>query len=118
MKDTTQIKPIKFTIENKDGVYIRTPEQEVNQNITLVRIKTISNIEQIIDIEKIVKEFTICGIEIFLLDYLNLGGLPITIKDIFINADIKNTSEIETKLIENSKIEVTLFPREKLHFLL
>lgn len=104
--------PIKFTIENKDGVYIRTKDQEVNANIGLIRIRSVE--KKIV--RQLVNKFVVQKKEIFLNDLFYAIPLPFYIDDITPDYPyvifIKNTSEIEVELVEGSKIEVKLFPEQ------
>lgn len=99
------MKIIKYTIENKNGVYEYSDSFEINNTTSLIRIQT----EPSIQLRKKLKQVFIKQKDINYLSFDSANSYPQYIIDIPITEFLNNTGDLTFKLIENSKIEVWIF---------
>ncbi len=107
-------KPIKYTIENTNGIQTVSDSFDVNDNVFCIRIITVYPIIEYARNSPvfIINEFSINGIEVRYKNFFDSSGFCSTVLDISITEFIKNTNDLDIKIIENSKIEVVLFLEE------
>ena len=105
--------PIKFTIENISGVYKYSSIQEINDNISLIRIMAMDHKEspEKTDLAKVVKKRFLNKLAI-IGNYHSAYGNPRSILEIPIEAFIKSNADFTLELIEDSKVEVILFLKQ------
>jgi hypothetical protein len=113
MEKEIKNKPVQYTIENKNGVYEYSDSFEVNGTTSLIRIKVLEKGANSNDwVEQIVKKFLIKGNNFDFSNYFNVNGIPPHFRDIFIDVYLNNINDLTFELIENSKIQVTVFPNK------
>jgi len=126
MKNENELIPIQYVIENINGIqkitnayYLKTIDGKPNDKIlidfkihtSLIRIETDNGTL----VEETVKKFFIKEKEIKLPSYFSAYNIPIHIKDIPVDDLIENTNDLIFELIENSKIIVTIFRKDRIN---
>lgn len=100
--------PIKYTIQNKNGIYEYSDSFEINDTVT-IRIIILHPIRERNPLTDIVKRSSIEGNDIFFDDSgSTCSGYVSTVNDLRNPVFIKNTNDLKFELIENSKIQIML----------
>jgi hypothetical protein len=113
-------KPIQFTIENKNGIYQYSTKFKKKINISCIRLH-VKDTEETLDNDKcisphlVVTKFLVNGDNINLNDYFSAYGFSSRVCDLPITISLNSIDDLTFELIENSKIEVTLFPAQKIN---
>lgn len=104
--------PIRFTVQNKEGVQKITglENEEINMEIGLIRVK----VDKGKCFADILQKLYVNGNEIDWRDFFSVINLPPHMYDFPMrNTFIKNIKDFDFKLKNNSKIDVVLFPRQE-----
>lgn len=106
---------IKYAIENIDGNHYTSDTIEINQNVILIRIKTLhvteSNDVNYSRPENIIEKFLINNEIVIVKSFFAVGGSPITELDLPINCFLTNTNDLKIELVKNSKIELNIYTK-------
>lgn len=103
--------PIKYTIENINGIQKESDYVDVNDNLVYIRIinKSLILKESESNPLLIITHFSINGIESSCEKYLPPHWNHYSVFDLPISQFLKNTNDIKIEIKEKSKIEVILF---------
>ena len=103
--------PIKYTIENINGIQKESDYFDVSDNLALIRIinKSLILKESESSPILIITDFSINGIKISYEKYLPPHWNHYSVFDLPISQFLKNTNGIKIEIKENSKIEIILF---------
>ena len=103
--------PIKYTVENKDGVYEYSDSFDINRTTSLIRIQTLYPIKNTFEDNPmyLIKRFFVNDTEVMVKYFVGTGGEFVVILDIPLEKFLNSTNDLKFELIENSKIEVILF---------
>lgn len=103
--------PIKYTIENINGIHEISDYFDINDNLLYIRITAIFPFIQNGGnyVMNVINEFSVNGIEVLWKTFFSANGSPLYILDLPIDIFLKSTRDLNIKIIKNSKIEVNLF---------
>lgn len=102
--------PIKYTVENINGVHSVSDSFDVNDKIKLIRIIIKNPINERNPITSIIKNISNKEKNIHFNDSQNdWNGHCSTLTDLRVDEYINNTNDFKFELIENSKIELSIF---------